>query len=125
MMTEKMNHTQAFAHFGAKPKNVRWSWSAVSDDGETAVVTLWQGGFSRRDGKLVYDGSFGQDSRPGQNELRETLKWAYTNCHRRLNAIIAIARDPGSESRRIKDCFPAPMTMRLTHLDLEGGKFSL
>lgn len=29
-----MSLTAAFAHFGVKPTNARWSWSAVSDDGK-------------------------------------------------------------------------------------------
>jgi hypothetical protein len=39
---KSMSLTAAFAHFGTRPANPRWSWSAVSEDGGTVVLALWR-----------------------------------------------------------------------------------
>src|SRR5215213_6882171 len=57
-MQKKWTHTAAFAHFGTKPRNVQWSWSARNEATKTVVVTLWQDEFVKKDGRLTY-------SRPG------------------------------------------------------------
>jgi hypothetical protein len=36
-----MNKKEAFAKFGVTQKNERWSWSGISRDGGTLVLTLW------------------------------------------------------------------------------------
>ena len=54
-MPKKWTHEQAFGHFGTKPRNRMWSWSARSDDGKIVVGIFWQNQFERKDGRLVYD----------------------------------------------------------------------
>jgi hypothetical protein len=64
-----MTHTAAFAHFGTRPRNVQWSWSARSEDGATVVATFWQDLFERKDGRLVYAScAKSRDDANGSNE---------------------------------------------------------
>jgi hypothetical protein len=127
-MPKKWSHTEAFAHFGTKPKNVQWSWSARSADGNTVVVTLWQDQFEKRDGHLIYARPANElghpDTRPGFSELMEHFAWARDRCGGRFSVIIAIAKDPNVEPRSIKECFPSKMVMRLTSLDITTGAFA-
>jgi hypothetical protein len=127
-MAKKWTHTAAYKHFGTKPKNVQWSWSARSDDGKTVVVTLWQDRFKRRNNHLSYE-SLGfdpgnPDTRPGFRELMENLTWAQSHCGGQFKVITAIAKDITAEPRSIQECFPTKMVMRLTHLDVTKGAYS-
>ena len=121
-MPKKWTHTQAFAHFGTKPKNVQWSWSARNATTKIVVVTLWQDLFKTR-GVYDWPAGVGQGSL-GFAELMDNLAWAQTHCGGRFHVISAIAKDPAVEPRSIKECFPTGMIMRLTHLDTTTGAFS-
>ena len=127
-MPQRWTHTKAFAHFGTKPKNVQWSWSARSADGKTVVVTLWQDMFTPKDGKLYYirPGFPPEqpDTRPGFRELMENLAWARDHCDGRFKVIVAIAKDINAVPRSIKECAPTKMIMRLTDLDATNGAFT-
>jgi hypothetical protein len=39
MMRNRGTLKDCFAHFGATARNPRWSWSAISRDGNTVVIT--------------------------------------------------------------------------------------
>ena len=125
-MSKKFTHTEAFAHFGTRPRNVQWSWSARSDDGKTVVATLWQDEFSRKDGKVYYDRSALPEHirrRPGNSELMENFAWAKDYCDGRFKVIIAIAQDMNADPRSIQECFPSKMTMKLLSFDPTTGAF--
>ena len=127
-MPRTWTHTSAFAHFGTKPRNVQWSWSARSENGKTVVATLWQDLFSRKDGRLIYsrpgvDPST-PDKRPGFGELMENFSWARDHCAGSFKVIVAIAKDVKAEPRSIAECFPSKMTMKLTRLDTTTGAFT-
>jgi hypothetical protein len=115
--------TGAFRHFGAKPKNVQWSWSARIADGKTVVVTLWQHEFDGRQYRSHFERDDG-DPRPGFKELMENLEWSQEHCGGKFRAIIAKARDPNAHPPSIAECFPGPMVMRLTSLDRKTGNFT-
>jgi hypothetical protein len=125
-MPKKWTHTEAFSHFGTTPRNVQWSWSARSDDGQTVVVTFWQDLFSRKDGRLLYERSAPQQHlrrRPGFNELMENLAWARDHCGGRFKVIVAKAKDVKADPRSIEECFPTKMTMKLVEFDAATGAF--
>lgn len=123
----KLTHTACFAHFGAKPRNVQWSWSARNEETKTVVVTLWQDEFKNVDGKMIYERSAawieGDRKRPGHTELMENLRWAVDNCAGWVNVIIAIAKDKHARPRSIAECFPWKMKLRVTHLNEQTGAF--
>jgi hypothetical protein len=120
-MASKMTHTKAFEHFGAKPANPRWSWSARCPKG--VVATFWQDLFKKRDGKLVYVDSLKGNMRHGARELMRNLAHAWANFNGELKVIIAVPKDANAAQRSIKVCFPSKLIMRLVHLDLETGAF--
>lgn len=127
-MPKKWTHTAAFAHFGTKPRNVQWSWSARNEATKTVVVTLWQDEFTRTDGKLVYSRSASEgkwDSRPGFKELIDNLAWAQANCDGRVKVIVALAKNKNEDPRSIAECFPSATRMRVTHLDRADGSWTL
>lgn len=124
-MPKKWTHTGAFGHFGAKPRNVQWSWSARTDD--KVIVTLWQDQFTREGEKLTYsrpavpEGE--PDTRPGFRELMSNLKFAQDELAGLLHVIVAVARDKSASPRSIAHCFPSDMTMKLIDLDPDSGSF--
>jgi hypothetical protein len=125
-VAKKWTHTEAFAHFGTKPRNVQWSWSARSDDGKTVVVTLWQDEISRKEGRLVCERPGTPEHirrRPGFSELMENFAWAQHHCNGSFKVIIAIAKDKTADPRSIQECFPSKMAMKLLHFDAETGAF--
>ncbi len=115
---------EAFASFGAKGANQRWSWSARSGDGKTVVLALWQDEieFIKDEKKLNYHGKVTKDAeslqRPGNCERLENLKWAKEHCDGIFNVVIVIAKDPQAEVKEIAECFPNPdIRMKITELD--------
>ena len=127
-MAKKWTHTAAFAYFGAKPRNVQWSWSAKSDTGKI-VVTLWQDQFTKGpDGILTYKreatGANQGDARLGFHELMDNLSYAQANSQGVFNVIVAKAKDLAAHPRSIERCFPSDMVMRLVAFDSIEGTFT-
>ncbi len=125
-MAKKFTHTEAFASFGTKPRNVQWSWSARNEDDKTVVVTLWQDEFSRKDGRVLYDRPPLPEhvrQRPGCAELMENFAWARDHCNGLFKVIIAIAKDKDADPRSIQECFPSKMVMKILDFDPETGAF--
>ena len=91
-----LSFTDAFARYGAKPRNAQWSVCALSESGEL-VVSLWEELFDKRpvDGALRYRDSFARWSGPGSNELRQAVSEALAS-GRRVRAVIAHAKKAGA-----------------------------
>lgn len=127
-MTKKKTRKAAFEHFGTKQRNLRWSCSARSSDGKMVVVTLWKDRFETRDGRSVYERCGFDSDASGfslrERELMRNLEWVQGNCGGYFSVIVAIARDTSAPSRRIKECFPSKLIMRLTHLNAATGAFA-
>jgi len=122
----KWTRTGAFEHFGTRPRNIRWSWSARNEATATVVATLWRDQFEREDGRLVYVRPApepGRRRRPRLTELVENLAWAEDHCDGRFRVIIADVVDGLASTRRIKECSPSPLTMKLVLLDRDTGAF--
>ena len=126
-MTKTFNHKQCFDAFGVVPKNLRWSWSGRSDDGKVVAVTLWKNKFKEQ--AKVYD-NFDMDidderRRPGYSEMMENLQHALDHTDGIVKVIAAIPVDPARKTWSIGECYPTKMVMRITHFDLETGRFAL
>lgn len=122
--------SEAFASFGVKGANPRWSWSARSDDGKTVVLALWQDEFEfvKGEKKMIYHGKVSGDAeslqRPGNRERLENLKWAKENCGGIFHVVVVIAKDTQAEVKEIEECFPKPgLRMIITVLDEDTGEF--
>lgn len=109
-MPRSWSKTEAFEHFGAQLENVRWSWSGVSEDGQTVVLVLWQDGVKGKGGELRYHDDEDLDAawrqRIGAKRRIEHLKHAIENLGGRFRAVIAKAVDTTADPRQIEKCFP-------------------
>jgi hypothetical protein len=124
VMAKKWTHKACFEHFGTVPKNLRWSWSGRSLDGQVVSVTFWADRFEEKG--RIYRGRRRASgvSQAGFTELLENLKWARDNCDGTLRIIIAIPKDPKANPRSIAECFPhKTLRMRLTSLDEAAGEY--
>jgi hypothetical protein len=55
-----MNKKESFAKFGVEQVNERWSWSGLSKDGQTLVLTLWSDQYSfDKESKIFRWSNFG------------------------------------------------------------------
>jgi hypothetical protein len=120
-----MNHTEAFAYFGAIPRNVYWSWSARTSDGKSVVVTLWQHEFKGRAGAMTYSRSDrdGWHDGAGYREFIDNLQWAIESCDSKVRVIIAVSKD--RENPKISSCEPKDWPMKVVSLNPETGAFVL
>jgi hypothetical protein len=119
--------TEAFAFFGTVPRNSRWAWSAVSPDGRTVAVTLW-------DHERASDGSidfFDAEERErwinlrGNRDRIKNLKHAIEYCGGRFRVVRVVAKDTSAHPRQIKDRIADPHTvMQITRFDEETGEFA-
>jgi len=123
-----MTHTAAFAFFGTKPRNVQWSWSARNEDTKVVAVTLWRHEFSKEGNTQVYERGPALPhvkSRPGHTELMSNLRYALEECDGFVKVIIAVAKDPKADPKKIDRCSPTNMKVRVASLDEESGAFRL
>ncbi|MEQ8411167.1 MAG: hypothetical protein RIC51_00555 [Erythrobacter sp.] len=119
--------TDAFAFFGASTHNIRQAWSAVSPDGRTVVITLW-------DHERAADGSVNYfdpanrwrwERRWGNKERIRHLKHALDNCSGRFRVVRVVAKDPDADSKTIRDRIADPDTvMKITGFDAATGEFA-
>lgn len=123
------NHSKAFEYFGVVPKNIRWSWSGRSPDGQVVAVRLWQDKFEDK-GRLYRSWSDDEPgtwkSRPGFTELIENLMHARDQLDGVVSVILLIAKDKAAVPRSIDRSSPAPnLKMRVIELDEDEGTFLL
>ncbi|MBX7531408.1 hypothetical protein K3165_00565 [Qipengyuania sp. 1XM1-15A] len=118
--------TDSYAFFGAEIRNPRWSWSAVSKDGKTVVVTLW-GDEIAADGSVDFFGHPKVDRWKTQigNRFRiKDLIHARDHCDGEFRVVRLTAVDTKAIPRAIKQREPDPdVVMRLTRLDEQTGEF--
>jgi hypothetical protein len=128
-MTEFWTAKDAFAYFGARKANPRWSWSARSPDGAAVVVTWWKDEIERRDGRLIYDcrnhPTLDQwRSRVGNRDRIRNLAHARDHCDGLFRIVWAKARDPQERIRKPIERYPdKTLCMRLVQLNERTGEF--
>jgi hypothetical protein len=120
---------EAFAAFGAKGKNPRWSWSAQTPAGKV-VMTFWKDQMNYSTQPISYS-TFGSPTlskwqgRLGNQERIENLKHARDHCDGLMHAVIIEAVDQNAQPRTIARSFPHKrLYMKLTGLNEETGEFS-
>jgi hypothetical protein len=129
MLDERWTKTSAFAHFGAKATNIRWGWSARSEDGATVVVTIWDDEFDPDSPSTILD-RYGHKNlakwtgAPGNRDRVKNLIWARDRCGGLFRIVVVTARDVDAYPRSAKRFRPHSRVMRLTALDEQTGEFS-
>jgi hypothetical protein len=117
-----------FAHFGTVTSHRHFSLSAVSSDGNTVVVAMWEDEFERHGDRIMYQSRYrpifkGKLQRIS-NQWIANLKWARNHCNGLVRVVIIQAEDVQANPRTIKLCHPDnSLVMRITHLDTETGVF--
>ena len=126
-MPRKTTLRDAFAFFGTVPRNSGWAWSAVSTDGRTVAVTLWDHE-RQRDGSVYF---FDEENRRrwmdkvGNRDRIRNLRHTQDHCGGKFRAVRIIARDENARPRQIKDRVADPVTvMPITKFDEETGEFA-
>jgi hypothetical protein len=127
-MADKWTRTAAFRFYNAKPSNPNWSWSARSADGRTVVVTLWKHEFKGPAGKMVYahSGLGNWHEGNGSRTFSKDLVWALANCEGLVRVVVVTRLWSVSSRVRTAECYPQKnLLMRITHLNLKTGAFTL
>jgi hypothetical protein len=115
--------TKCFKHFGAICSNRFLSLSAISNDGQTVVVAMWEDEFGREGDHLTYQSRYRPYFKRRQR-LIANLKWARDHCGGLVRVIVVRAADVQTNPREIKSCYPDDdLIMRITHLDTRTGVF--
>ena len=118
--------TKAFAVYGTKCRNVRWSWSAVSDDGKTVVLVFWK---DRAPGGLDSYSDWGWAGTRvveavGNRYRKEHIQHAINKLGGIVRVVWAEAVDPNANPRRVKRWRALPdVTMKITDFDPDTGQW--
>ena len=125
-MAENWTLSACFAHFGAVASHRHFSLSAVSSDGKTVVVAMWEDEFERQSDRIIYQSQYRPILRGKlrriSNQWIANLKWARNHCDSLVRVVIIQAEDAQANPRTIKFCYPDDsLIMRITHLDTETG----
>lgn len=124
MSKKGYTHTEAFRYFGVTPRNIRYSWSGPSLDGQTVAMTVYDHEFHMIRGRYSFEGKADM-TRQGGRDLAVDLQWALDHCEGRVHVIRAFARDPKADKLKIGHCLPAAFTMRIARFDRTTGDYLL
>lgn len=117
-----------FAYYGAVAVNSRWAWSALSPDGRTVVLTLWEDKVYR-EGNTLKVNAFGDSvhlwkDTPGNRDRIKKLVHARDNCGGLFRAVFVVAKDTKVIPRSIASRYVDPtLQMKLVDLNEETGEF--
>jgi hypothetical protein len=125
---KRWTKTEAFAAFGAKCRNARWSWSARSPDAGVVVLTFWKDFFNPKTKPATYDDTrweeLGDPNAPGNRERIENIKLAVERHGGVVSVVIAVAKDVEKAPREIEECYPQKnLKMRITEFNEKTGMF--
>lgn len=127
-MKQTWTLSTSFEHFGAARSRRHFAGSAVSDDGGTVVVAMWEDEIVQEDGRVTYHSRFaptlrGQSRRVSQQWIAH-LKWAISHCDRRVRVVVLTADDTQADPRVVRSCYPDDsLVMEITDFDSKTGLF--
>jgi 5-methylcytosine-specific restriction protein A len=111
-----IGRNRIFELLGAKPKNPRWSWCALSTNRRGAIFTIWEDEI--RDGRSrLFWPQYEARARPGATEKREILDIVLRK-HIPVYGLICVAADPSASPRSIKEV-KSEFVVRL-HVERDG-----
>jgi len=132
LFTETMNKKEAFAYFGIKQTNERWSWSGISANKDLVVLTIWsdQKKFNKQT-KTFQTSTFNQNNEMwindlGNKERMELIQYCIDNLDSKFRAIFATPTNPGviDETRDWKKGMPYDKQwFKLTKFNSQTGEF--
>lgn len=126
-MPDTRTLTEAFAFHGTRTHNIRQAWSAISDDGSTVAITIWNHD-QAADGSIDYigaaDGKEWHD-RWGNRERARHLQHALDHCGGQFRVVRVYEETSGRGNKRLRRRFADPDTvMQITRFDPSSGEFA-
>jgi hypothetical protein len=117
-----------FEHFGAARCRRHFGGSAISPDGRTVVVAMWDDEIVRQDSQATYRSRFGPTLKGTSQRVSVQwithLKWAIAHCDGRVRVVVLTAEDTLANPRVIRSCYPDDaLIMQITHFDSKTGFF--
>jgi hypothetical protein len=127
-MVQVQSLTRCFTHFGAVCASNRLSKSAITQDGQTVVIAIWEDEVQRDGDRVIYQSRYRPalkgKSRRVESELMANLKWAKDHCGGLVRVVILTAEDVRAEPRKIMYCYADDsLVMRVTELDCRARTF--
>lgn len=127
-MVQVQTLANCFIHFGAICASRRFSKSAITQDGQTVVVAMWEDEVQRDGNRVTYEPRYRPKlkgkSRRVESELLANLKWARDHCDGLVRVVILTAEDVKAEPRKIMYCYPDDsLVMRITEVDSRKRTF--
>jgi hypothetical protein len=118
-----------FEHFGAVRSHRHFGGSAVSGDGATVVVAMWEDEIVRHGGRVTYRSRFGPALKGKSQRVSVQwvthLKWALSHCGGCVRVVVLTAEDARASPRVVRSCYPDDsLIMRITDFDPKTGFFS-
>ena len=130
-MSKIYNKKSSFAFFNTSAKDSRKSWSALSDDKKTVVITIWKDQIRYRDKKPfwnTFDLPHNQRNELwkdqfGNKERIENLKHSLSKLDGLFRVVITVAIDQDAFPRKILSCYPwEGIWMKIIELDEKTGE---
>ena len=127
-MSQAWTLSAAFEHFGAVCSRRHFGGSAISDDGGTVVVAVWEDEIVRRDNQVAYQPRGGptvkgKSARVSQ-QWKSHLKWAIAHCNGYVRVVVLKAADTEATPRVIECCYPDDdLVLQITQFDAATGSF--
>lgn len=127
-MAQGQTLAECFAYFGAVCASRRFSKSAITQDGQTVVVAIWEDEVQREGDRVVYESRYKPrlkgKVRGVDSELVANLKWALAHCFGLVRVVMLAAEDVTAEPRKIVCCYPDDrLVMRITGFDSRTRTF--
>lgn len=127
-MAQGQTLAECFAYFGAVCASRRFSKSAITQDGQTVVVAIWEDEVQREGDRVVYESRYKPrlkgKVRGVDSELVANIKWALAHCFGLVRVVMLAAEDVTAEPRKIVCCYPDDrLVMRITGFDSRTRTF--
>ena len=122
----KLTLTEAFAHYGAKLRNVQWAVSDIADG--HLVVSLWAHKFRKAvDGIVPYEDQLSRWNGAGNKLFRQHLEQAFRD-QLPVRVVIVRAQDPeavdrGIDASALKKSFSVRPELTGQIVEYDGDQF--
>jgi hypothetical protein len=117
-----------FEHFGAPRSRRHFGGSAISHDGTTVVVAMWEDEIVRQDRRATYRSRFGPTLKGKSQRVslqwKTHLKWALEHCQGCVRVVVLTPEEMEASPRVIRSCYPDDgLVMQITEFDAKTGFF--
>jgi len=127
-MKQAWTLSTCFEHFGAVRSRQHFGGSAISGDGATVVVAMWEDELVREHSQLTYQSRFAPTLKGKMHGVSQQwiahLKWAIAHCDSRVRVVVLTAEDARADPRVVRSCYPDDsLVMQITDFDTRTGVF--